>query len=203
MKHSINFYTDELQPKRELLTLNKIAASTLAIVIGLSIWFAVLTFKAQDAEQKVASLVNELKLAKQELSNLQQQLVKHNDSSGLFSQKQKLEQQIEAQSALLAVVGNQKSDLSINYHQVMQELTKHHHHDIWLSGFTFNKNNVVFDGYATDSSAVTLWMMFLQSSSSFRGREFGLLNIAEVDDETLQFKTATSLELLPSEGAQP
>lgn len=202
MKISINLYDDELRPKKHLLTLNNIAIAASVGVAVMLIWFGSLWFKTSELANKQEQLDQEKHFAEQELSNLQKALVKHNDSGSLNQQKEKLERQIQAKKVLLKLVSSRSSEEAVDYYQVMKDLTEHHDHDVWLSHFKFNQNDVLFDGFATQSKSVTQWLTYLQATDSFKGREFTLLDIQAVETEYLQFQTATSIALTAVEEEQ-
>jgi Tfp pilus assembly protein PilN len=101
---------------------------------------------------------------------------------------------LDAKLLLWEGVGKRLQANTVNYYRVMDELTKHHDHDIWLSSFGFSEEKAVFNGYALDSSAVTRWMTYLQSSQSFKGREFSKLYINAHDENVLTFEVATEFD---------
>lgn len=199
MKISINLYDDELRPKKYLLTLNNIA---IVAGIGLAVmlaWYGSLYFSGSQLADKLEMVTQEADYAQQELVNLQQALVKHNDSATLNNQKDKLERRIQAKKLLLKMIANRSDEGAVDYYQVMKELTEHHDHDVWLEHFRFNQDDVLFNGYATHSKAVTQWLTYLQATDSFKGREFSLLDIHAEQEENLRFQTATSLSLTEAE----
>jgi MSHA biogenesis protein MshI len=193
MKININLYDEELRPKKHWLTLSNIAIVCAVCLIGVGISFGMLYSEIQEHSAKLAVVQQDINFAQQELTNLQQALIKHNDNASLNSQKEKLSKRVLAKQALLNLVEGQMDDTDINYYLVMKELTEHHDHNIWLTQFNFNQNTVTFDGYALESKSVTQWMSYLQATQSFKGREFQRLNIRELGGEALQFHTSTSL----------
>jgi len=203
MKKSINLYSDSLKPVKHWLTLTNIAAVTGLILALMSFWYAK-EFLAMDKASKRAQLISsQVESAKKELENYQQALVKNNDSAEFNQKKLELEQKVKVKGTLLASVANRSTEESINYYEVMKDLTEHHDHDLWLTSFVFNEDNVIFNGYAMQSKAVTQWMTYLQASNSFKGKELSHLNIMAVDNDVLQFQAATKLEKVEVENEQP
>ncbi len=200
MKTNINFYTDALKPKVYYLTLTNIAAVGSIALLGMVIWFSTIYFKSDKVIKHNEALKLELDLAQVELTNYQQALIKHNDGATFKKQQTFLERQVRAKSMLLQLVTAQSSKDAIDYSKVMQELTEHHDHDLWLKEFSFNNKSVVFQGYALQSNAVTQWMTYLQQTESFKGREFGILDIKAINEDVVEFKTSTDLNT-ESEGA--
>ena len=193
MKTSINFYVDDLKPKRYLLTLTNTAILTAIALVLMLAWFGSLLIENNSLQSKNNIITVELDGAQEELTMLQAALVKHTDNSAFKSQKQHLVDFVAAKQAMLNYVNSKTNESSVDYYQVMKDLTEHHDHDLWLTQFTFNQDKVSFQGYAIQSKAVTNWMSFLQATSSFSGREFSLLEIKEYDDQVVQFTTATDI----------
>ena len=110
-----------------------------------------------------------------------------------------LEKNVDAKQRLWQGVGKLLTASTVDYYLVMKELTEHHDHDIWLSEFTFNENDAIFNGFALDSSAVTRWMTYLQATRSFQGREFSFINVKAENENMLSFQVATDSSLVISE----
>jgi len=202
MKKSINLYSDSLKPVKYWLTLTNVTIVAALSAASMLAWFAkgYVDIERMAKETKVTS--RHVEMARQELKNYQQALVSHNDTAAFNKQKLKLEKSVKVKGTLLASVANRATEKGINYFKVMQDLTEHHDHDIWLTSFVFNEDNVQFDGYALQSKSVTNWMTYLQASDSFKGREFSHLNIIALDEEILQFKAATKVETFDEEGGE-
>ena len=96
------------------------------------------------------------------MKNLQSELVLHNDKATFNERKKKLQQNLDAKMMLWEGVGKKLEAATVNYHTVMDQLTKLHNDNIWLSSFEFNETTVIFRGFALDSSDVTRWMTQLQ-----------------------------------------
>ena len=203
MKHTVDFYLDELKPKVYYLTLrNTVIAAVLTISVVL-IWKLILDNQLQQKQQKLNVVKNQLSASQALLTNKQQELIKHNDKATFNNQKLQLEKTLDAKQMLWDGVGKRLQANTVNYYVVMDELTKHHDHDIWLSRFKFSEDQALFTGFALDSSAVTRWMTYLQSSQSFKGREFSHLNIKAHDQQVLSFEVATDLEAIDKSPLKP
>lgn len=200
MKYSINFYLDELKPKVHYLTLKNVVIASIAIGFVMLIWSVLLHQELANRKAQVAKLQQQVDLAQANLIELQSALVKHNDQATFNNQRNLLAKKLEAKEMLWEGVGKRLQSTTVNYYSVMKELSEHHDHDLWLSEFNFNEDNAVFNGFALNSSSVTKWMTYLQSSSSFKGREFSHLNVKAVDETVLSFQVATSLDLVTPEG---
>jgi len=199
VKTNINFYTDDLKPKVYYLTLTNAAIVAGVLLLLMLLWFAQVSYKINHISENKKRNQTELASANEELQNYQQALVKHNNNDKFMEVKSQLEREVAAKSALLSLVTAHTAKESIDYSVVMQELTEHHDHNIWLTDFRFNKNNVDFHGYSLESRSVTRWMSYLQATKSFTGREFSLLNISAINDEVLEFRAATTSNVVTQE----
>lgn len=209
MKYSINFYLDELKPKVYYLTLKNTSYGVLGVIALVLIWNMVLDSQIKDNKSEVKIAKQQLSAANTKLSNLQSDLVQHNDKATFNQRKQRLQQNLDAKLMLWEGVGKKLEATTVNYHTVLDQLTRLHNDNIWLSSFEFNEDIIVFRGFALESSAVTRWMTQLQSSDSFKGREFSYLKMKVHDEATLSFVVATEeqkeedLSILGPSGAIP
>jgi Tfp pilus assembly protein PilN len=194
VKHTINFYLEELKPKVYFLTLNNTLYAAIATIAIVMLGQLLLSSQLQEQTRKLNVLQQQLTASQNLLTSKQKELIKHNDKATFASQKEQLEKTLDAKQLLWDGVGQRLRANTVNYYLVMDELTKHHDHDIWLSSFGFSEDKAVFSGFALDSSAVTRWMTYLQSSQSFKGREFSKLNIKAHDERVLSFDVATEFE---------
>ncbi|MBU2882709.1 hypothetical protein KO525_07795 [Psychrosphaera sp. B3R10] len=203
MKITINLYQDSLRPQKNYFTLtNVLIASAASLLIMLS-WAGSIYLKNLDVITAADKVNMELGYVEQELANYQQALIKHNDSATFTSQKIKFEREYQVKNILLSKIMHKQSGKGVNFYHVMKDLTEHHDHEIWLTDFMFNENDVVFNGFTTHSNAVTRWLTFLQTTESFKDREFSHLRIAAVDEQVLGFEAATSAGLItPEEGRE-
>lgn len=193
MKTSINLYVEELRPKKYYLTLTNIALVTSILFVSMLVWFGSLFLENRSLNNKIDMAQVELENTQNELQEYQKLLLEHSNKASFISEKNKLERIIEAKKSLIKIVDSQSDQDAVDYYQVMKDLTEHHDHDIWLTHFRFNQNDASFAGYALQSKAVTNWLSYLQATSSFKGREFSVLEINEHNEQVVGFKTATSI----------
>lgn len=201
MKHSINLYLEDLRPKVYYLTLANLSLLALVVVGSFSALLASTYFDIEKIQQQNQQLTTLKNNAQTQLEKLQQELVKHNDKATFNNQKLQLEKNLQAKQMLWEGVGKRIETSTVNYYHVMKDLTEHHDHDVWLSSFQVGEKEAAFSGFSLNSGAVTRWMTYLQSSDSFKGREFSHLNVKAIDERVLQFQIATS-PLLLQEGEQ-
>jgi len=199
MKIGINLYQESLKPKVYYLTLNNIAIVTVLALALLGAWFGNLYMEQADIAKKIVSVERDQGFATTELENYQKAIEKHNDTVSFNQKKLKLERDIRVKDVLLKTVAYRDKESSVDYFKVMKDLTEHHDHELWLTEFRFNENEVKFDGFATQSNSVTRWLTYLQATDSFKGREFNYLSISAIDENVLQFQAATSASLFAQE----
>lgn len=199
MKIGINLYQESLKPKVYYLTLNNIAIVSALVLALLGAWYGNLYIAQQDLNKKIVSVNRDQGFADKELETYQKAIEKHNDTVSFNQKKLQLEHDVRVKQVLLRTVAYRDQDEAVDYFQVMKDLTEHHDHDLWLTQFQFNENDVKFDGFATQSVSVTRWLTYLQATDSFKGREFNYLSISAVDESVLQFQAATSSALFEPE----
>lgn len=199
MKISLNFYLDELKPKKYYLTLTNLLAASVVAAIVFVIWISVISMDIEQAKNDLAEMEAKNTQAQLLLTKLQGDLVKHNDKATFNDQKLNLDKKLKAKLMLWEGVGKRLQTTTTDYYLVLKELTEHHDHELWLSKFSFNDKVAIFEGFALDSSAVTRWMTYLKASNSFQGREFSHLNVRSIDEELMEFEIATSIALVKTE----
>lgn len=202
MKTSINLYVPSLKPVKLYLTLNNVAIATLLVILAVGALYGNVYMQQLDVDKKAQVIKRDSEFAQQELKNFEQALLKHNDTATYNDLKLKLERDLLVKQTLLKMVATQGEDEVIDYYQLMKDLTEHHDHDLWLTSFRFNQQNVLFNGYAVESKAVTQWLTYLQNTETFKGREFSLLDIKAIDPKVLRFQAATSESLIAPEVKQ-
>ena len=162
--------------------------------MGIFAWKLVLDSEIKQSKQRVNAVQSQLNLSQMNLERLQIELVKHNDKATFNQRKQRLEESLNAKRMLWEGVGKGLEATTVNYHSALDQLTKFHEDNIWLTSFQISEGQMAFGGYSLESSAVTRWMTQLQSSSVFKGREFSLVNIKAHDRNSLTFVIATSAQ---------
>lgn len=194
MKHSINFYLDDLKPKVYYLTLRNLVLLSLVCAAAIVVWKLILDSNLKQAKREVNAIQAQLSNSQVNLERLQADLVKHNDKATFNQRKQRLEKALTAKRMLWEGVGKDLEATTINYHTALEQLTKFHEQNIWLTSFQISENQMAFGGYSLDSSAVTRWMTQLQSSAVFKGREFSDISIKAYDEDALTFVIATNAQ---------
>lgn len=167
--------------------------ATLACAVLVFIWNLVLESQLKGHKSQVQTLQQQLNAEKVKLTSLESELVQHNDKATFNQRKNRLQQSLNAKIMLWEGVGKKLEAATVNYHTVMDQLTRLHNENIWLSAFEFDEDIIIFRGFALDSSSVTRWMTQLQSSDSFRGREFSHLKMKVHDKDSLSFVISTEV----------
>lgn len=203
MKHSINFYLDELKPQVYYLTLRNTVIAAVVCAVAITVWKFILDGEIKQNKQKVNAIQAQLSNSQGSLEALQAELIKHNDKATFNQRKQRLEKNLNAKQLLWQGVGKDLEAVTINYHSALDQLTKFHDDNIWLSSFQISEGQMAFSGYALDSSSVTRWMTKLQSTSAFKGREFSKMSIKAHDENSLTFVVATSSQASEGLPVQP
>ena len=199
MKVSINLYVDELKPQIHYLSLKSLSITVMLILTTMLLWYGYIYIQFQQSNEVNVSLQQEANFKEQELTILQQALIKHNDKASVQNHKLQVQERLQAKSHLLEMVRHRTQDTEVNYYQVMKDLSVHHEPDLWLTRFNINESQLLLEGYTLKSSAVTRWISYLQSAQSFKGRELSQLNIDANDDALLRFQVASSIDLLTVE----
>lgn len=172
MKTRINLYLEELKPKREFLVLKNVVLSWGALIFVLTCSASVLGYFYYSSKQQVSTLQVQLDKTKYDLTQAQQALERKQDKTPLLRRIDIKKQEVLEKKRLLGVMETKTEQAQFDYAQVMIDLAKNRHSELWLTQFKFIGDNITLAGQATHGSAIPIWLNGLKNTDYFSAKTF-------------------------------
>ena len=183
----INFYSPHLQPKRQWLSLNKMVASWLALVVLIGVISGVYSFKSRQLIPELVTNKAQLTTAQSQLTLTQKQLLLHIVSPIKQQRVSALEQEIIAKQSTLEAVANHDASLMVGYGQVLTQLATAASNNIAIERISISGNAIDLNGVARTPDAVPSWLGTFNRYSTLAQRRFQLLNIGRDGSNQITF----------------
>lgn len=198
MKSSINFYTDDLKPRIEIITLSFVltmAIVSVALMLGISWWAA---SHHETVKSQGQQLSNQRTSLESQIKSLSEALTSRRPEQALLMEVASAEKTLQDNKLLLARLNDRSRLASHDYPSLMLDLAKAHHQDVWLSRILVNGEQVYLQGSASAAESVPEWIAQLSDVAFFHGVEFESAQISENDQQQVDFV----LGALPKAGGQ-
>ncbi len=186
MNNRINLYRPYLRPVKEFLPLNYVVV----------IWVLVIAFCAAgtwyfeqvviERQQIADRLLNQINTEKVELDDLKKKNSERKVSPVLLNQLALLNEELTGKRALTQHLTGQTLPGSQHYSDVMKDIAKLHHNQIWLTDLHLGERKIVLKGIAVKASDITVWMSGLRYSKYFSGKEFEFMQIRSATEDNLE-----------------
>lgn len=188
MKQFANLYLKELQPNRERLTLNFLAAVTGAVIAVLVVVTLASSFMVNGKKAEVTSL-------QQQLSQLQKQIKEQQDvlntalnDPQLLGEIAQVEQKVAQQQRLLQQMLQTTAGSQTSFAGVMHDIAAVDIDDLWLTNITVNESQLSLRGNSLNPTVLPIWLNSFSAQPNLRGRQFGVFELrVGSDQEVLQF----------------
>ncbi len=175
----------------------------------LTLWFGALliivitwafySYKAHNSELDLQQIRQYVKQGKAQLELIKQQLADKQDKTAFIDELKALQQEILHKQQIFDYLDQSSVQSTADYAQVMEDLAKYHEPNIWLTHINFSGRKVTFEGQATQSKFLPIWLNNLKQSSFFIGKEFSVLELSTQDGVSV-FSIASDLA---NEGEKP
>ncbi|MDX1706312.1 PilN domain-containing protein [Pseudidiomarina sp.] len=204
MKRLANLYLAELQPSRERLTLNLLAAVCgglilLLVVLALSGNYLV---AQQEAQARQASRqMNELQ---QQLENRTQQLAVALKDPALENKISRLEQQVAQQQRLLQQMLQLISLTESSFASLMRDVARVDNEELWLQRIIIDNGQLTLQGRTLEAGALPSWLASFAAYDTLRGRQFAVFELRDEAAGALEFTVGSAgYREAPAAGGQP
>ncbi|PSW09593.1 MSHA biogenesis protein MshI [Photobacterium rosenbergii] len=188
-KHvGINFYSDALKPKLELLTLPNIVMSWAAITVilgALAGWFS---WQSHQQQQELAADKQRLQQKTAEVEQAKAALAKHLPSQIKVDVAHGLEQHLADKRAALEAIALHDSSLQVGYAGMMQQLSSAASGDISVQHLKVKGPQLNLEGLARTPDAVPAWLQEFKQYPSLSDRRFKLMSLGRNKQNIVTFK---------------
>ncbi len=185
---AINFYQQQLKPKKEILTLNTVATVWGGAAVVMLLLFALFQYQSVELSQQ-AKLANQRNAGlTQQVTDLKQKKAKHLPAAEKVAAVERLKKENVAKQASLAALAQYDVSQQMGYSGVMSSLSKLARSDISLSTVKVNESALDVKGLARDASVVPSWIAQFKQEVSLMGRSFEQLSIGRNDEDVVTFE---------------
>ncbi len=186
-KHAINLLQAELVPETPLLTLSRIVAIWLGLLVLMVIWAVVTEFNYSQSVVKHDGLLKEkqqkIKLAKE----LELQITSRQVSPVLMQNLSTLKLVMQHKGKLLNKLTDSSETFVGGFVMAMNDLSQMHHKDIRLQSIDINSSAMTFTGLARNPRAVPAWLAGLKKSTLLAGKAFVNFKLSKNEQDITEF----------------
>lgn len=164
----IDFYFDEYRPK-PLSFDSRFAAFICALcLLGLLLIGWIGSNQVEDLRQRHKSRQVQADKMQQQLLNVQEKLAKKAKAKDLQSEINSAQQELNSYRKVLSTVNLPSSQFSVNFSQVLTDLSKRKAEAVWLTKIDLAGQNLSLSGVATKTDAVPRYVDELKEADSLR-----------------------------------
>ena len=186
-KLSINLYQDELKVAKPLLTLPRVVAAWVGLLVIMLAWSAI-TAHQISSELATLAQVNAVKQQqKDRIKELEKRVSNNKASANLVRELDKLSFVIANKQQLLQQLTNKETTYTTGYSKAMSQLASLHHKDISLTGVNIERTSMTFSGVARSPEAIPSWLARFEGATFLKGQSFNYVNLQESEDKYTQF----------------
>ncbi|AJR07364.1 MSHA biogenesis protein MshI [Photobacterium gaetbulicola Gung47] len=184
----INFYSDALKPKLELLTLPNVVMSWVAITVVLAALAGWFSWQSYQQQQELAAEQQRLQQKSAELERTKAALAKHLPSQIKVDVANGLEQHLAEKRAALEAIALHDSSLQVGYAGMMQQLSAAASGDISVQHLRVKGPQLNLEGLARTPDAVPAWLQEFRQYPSLSDRRFKLMTLGRNKQNIVTFK---------------
>lgn len=177
MKQTINLLRDDLKPVIQRLTLNRMSALVVGLLLcalGMALYTGI---SQQHSQQQVARLQQQLADVQQRHEQILQRVQSRTPSTTLLQQQQALENAIAAQQQLNAQLAEQQPAQRGSPDQLMHELFQVDIEGLWLTQFSMSAEGMSLVGTAIRANLLPRWMQRFQAMPLLSESRFAVVDL--------------------------
>lgn len=184
----INFYSDALKPKFDLMTLPNIVMSWVAITVILAALAGWFSWQGYQQQQALASEQQRLQQKTGEVERAKAALAQHLPSQLKVDVANGLEQHLADKRAALEAIALHDSSLQVGYASMMQQLSAAASGDISVQHLRVKGPQLNLEGLARTPDAVPAWLQMFKQYPSLSDRRFKLMSLGRNKQNIVTFK---------------
>ncbi|GGF82830.1 hypothetical protein [Alteromonas lipolytica] len=187
MKSRINFYTEDFEPRLDVLSLTSISIAwgvTLAVL--LLIW-AGIAWYGSVKHTELAALQAQQQQLSSEVNTLKTTLEQRKPDAGLARTLEQRQQELANRELLVRELSQREQIKQQGFAALLDSLAEKNSQDIWLDAIEVSENMMLLEGQLSNPQAMPKWLQRLGQTSSFSGRTFDSTRLYREDD-TLRFE---------------
>lgn len=178
MKQRVNLYVEALKPVIVRVSLPRVVAATLTVAVLGSSLLAVMQFKNNALAQQIQLQQQAMARQTTDLTTLQQALNQRKPDQQLQDRLQVLQQSNERKQRLLSYLQQDLQQHTMGYADVMAALAALDPTGLWLTDFSFGRDEYRFQGMTSNASLVPMWLKSLGQVPHLQGQQFSDVQIS-------------------------
>lgn len=193
-KYSINLLQDELIPEQPLLTLGRVIALWVLVLVAMLIVVVTLqaTENALADESKV--LVDKKRAQDATLENLQIKLANHKPDPKLSAKLDTLQAIIANKKSIYSYLTNSDDSYINGFALAMSDLATIHSNNVSLTAIAISEDNVSFGGVARTAESVPEWLTSFEQSKVLSGKLFNHFQLSENEQKLIEFSVSSTAQ---------
>ena len=180
----INLYLPELRPKKQWITVNTLLASTVGLVVMLTLihFYNLRSLRSFDAN--VITIENQQVVAKQRVEKMKK-LPLPSNRNALDNRIEELQRAIKAREIVGFIIEDQNLGNAEGFAAAMDGLARQSINSVALSRIRLSSGGSVVElaGEMRKPEDIPLYLQRIQTEKSFYQSRFGLLSVAEVKEK--------------------
>ncbi|WP_404401313.1 PilN domain-containing protein [Idiomarina seosinensis] len=196
MKQNVNLLRAELKPTVQRITLPRVVAIGLALMVLSSLGWAYTAWLNDGSQQTLKTVNQRLEQTQQQQQQLQQQLDDRQPSQQLLERSEQLDEQISAQRQLNQRLEGQKPEQLTLPDRLMAELYAVDIEGLWLTEFSSSRAGVSLTGKAIQANLLPRWMRRFQQQQLLARSRFA---VVDLDNDEQGYQTFSLSNTLASE----
>lgn len=194
IKTGINLLQPELLPPIALVTLNRVLALWLSILLLMLAWWYSSDYSLTKVKAEVGQLSAQKTKQTKLLEQLEQDMARHKPDPLLLARLESMKLIIANKNALHGQLTDVSGSYVAGFSVAMTELAKFHSADISLEHINIAGKQISFEGMTRSAQAVPQWLANFEQSNVLSGQVFSDFSLEQDPDQELllRFKVSSS-----------
>jgi hypothetical protein len=187
MKRIANLYTAELKPNREWLTLRRMLAINLALLVSFIVLWSIASLLLSQQQAQQVQVRNQMSTTEAQLQSQQQVLERALNDSELNQALDAAQQTFVARSRLLDQMQTYTQQNQLSYAQLLVDLSAADGDAIWLQRILVNNNALSLEGHTLQPQQLPSWLASFSRYETLQDRPFGVFELSDSNEQGLRF----------------
>lgn len=201
MKHRINLYQNQFQPKLALVTLQSVVGICSGLLIVLILTWSGIHWSLSQRTDQLMAIEAENRQLEENVQMLESQLVTQEPAEALQQRVMLLRNILAKQDVLLAELASREVIKQQGFAQLLSDLAAQASADLWLKSIAASESTLYLEGQVSQPRALPQWLNRLAHTPTFSGRTFDSATVIR-EEEALNFALQTDRQTDTSETQQ-
>ena len=179
MKQFANLYLAELQPAREQLTLNRVAAALGGLLLVMIVVGFGLNFYAGQQQILTQRLQHDFSQVQQQLTAKQAELRVAMNNPELEQKIENIEGKLGERQRLLQQMKLVTETSEVSFAKLLEDVARADVEAIWLQRIVVANNQLTLQGKTANPSALPQWLASFSAHASLSDRQFGVFELRD------------------------